>query len=165
MDCGRHLADYRDLGYVSTNVKTSCVSRHLEYSYQDWCIGRLAEHLGHHEITQVYYTNARRLWNLWREDIKYFAPRSPDGHWINPFDANAVEDSFGPYFYEAASCHWSFHTHHDFAGLIERCGGAETFIRHLDTFFDEQRYRSKELMLHVPYLYHYAGRPDKSVEW
>jgi predicted alpha-1,2-mannosidase len=161
---GRHLADYRDLGYVSTNVKTSCVSRHLEYSYQDWCIGRLAEHLGDHATSQVYYANARKLWNLWREDMKYFAPRSHNGNWINPFDPNAVENSFGPYFYEAASCHWSFHTHHDFAGLIERLGGVAAFTRHLDTFFDEQRYQSKEIMLHVPYLYHYAGRPDKSSE-
>jgi len=161
---GRHLADYRDLGYVSTNVKTSCVSRHMEYSYQDWCIGKLAEHLGHYETAQAYYASAHKLWNLWREDITYFAPRSPNGNWINPFDPYVVEDSFGPYFYEAASCHWSFNTHHDFAGLIERYGGAETFIQHLDTFFDEQRYQSKELMLHVPYLYHYAGRPDKSSE-
>jgi predicted alpha-1,2-mannosidase len=161
---GRYLKDYRDLGYVSTNVKTSCVSRHLEYSYQDWCIGRLAEFLGHHEIAQVYYANARKLWNLWREDIKYFAPRDPSGDWINPFDPIAVEDSFGPYFYEAASCHWSFNTHHDFAGLIERHGGAKAFIQHLDSFFYEQRYLSRELMLHVPYLYHYAARPDKSSE-
>jgi predicted alpha-1,2-mannosidase len=161
---GRYLADYRDLGFVSTNVKTSCVSRHLEYGYQDWCIGRLAEHLGHHDTAQFYYASARKLWNLWREDMKYFAPRSPNGNWINPFDPNAVEDSFGPYFYEAASCHWSFHTHHDFAGLIERYGGAEAFSRHLDTFFEEERYQSKEIMLHVPYLYHYAGRPARSCE-
>ena len=48
--------------------------------------------------------------------------------------------------------------------MIERCGGTEVFIRRLDAFFEEGRYRSKEMMLHVPYLYHYAGRPDKSSE-
>ena len=161
---GRYLADYRDLGYVSTNVKTACVSRHLEYSYQDWCIGRLAEHLGHHTMAQTYYKNAQKLWNLWRADLHAFAPRSPTGAWISPFDPNDVGGPFDPYFYEAASCHWSFQTFHDFAGLIERHGGSEAFLQHLDAFFDEGRYWSKEIMLHVPYLYHYVGRPDKSSE-
>ena len=161
---GRYLADYRDLGYVSTNVKTACVSRHLEYSYQDWCIGRLAEHLGHHSMAQTYYKNAQKLWNLWRADLHAFAPRSPTGAWISPFDPNDVGGPFDPYFYEAASCHWSFQTFHDFAGLIERHGGREAFLQHLDAFFDEGRYWSKEIMLHVPYLYHYVGRPDKSSE-
>jgi predicted alpha-1,2-mannosidase len=159
---GRYLADYRDLGYVSTNVKTACVSRHLEYCYQDWCIGRLAEQLGQHTLAQTYYQHAQKLWNLWRTDLHAFAPRSPDGTWISPFDANKIGGSFDPYFYEAASCHWSFQTFHDFAGLIERHGGNEAFLQHLDRFFDEGRYWSKEMMLHVPYLYHYVGRPDKS---
>ena len=161
---GRYLADYRDLGYVSTNVKTACVSRHLEYSYQDWCIGRLAEQLDHRATAQAYYKSAQKLWNLWRADLHAFAPRSSTGAWISPFDPNDVGGSFDPYFYEAASRHWSFQTFHDFAGLIERHGGYEAFLRHLDTFFDEGHYRSKEMMLHVPYLYHYAGRPDKSCE-
>jgi predicted alpha-1,2-mannosidase len=159
---GRYVADYRDLGYVSTNVKTACVSRHLEYSYQDWCTGRLAEYLGHHTLAHMYYKHAHGLWNLWREDLHTFAPRSADGTWISPFDPNEVGGPFDPYFYEAASCHWTFQTFHDFAGLIERHGGSEAFLQHLDRFFAEGRYRSKEMMLHVPYLYHYVGRPDKS---
>jgi predicted alpha-1,2-mannosidase len=159
---GRYVADYRDLGYVSTYVKTACVSRHLEYSYQDWCTGRLAEQLGHHTIAHMYFQHAHRLWKLWREDLHAFAPRSADGTWISPFDPNEVGGPFDPFFYEAASCHWSFQTFHDFAGLIERHGGSEAFLQHLDRFFDEGRYRSKEMMLHVPFLYHYVGRPDKS---
>jgi predicted alpha-1,2-mannosidase len=159
---GRYLPDYRDLGYVSTNVKSACVSRHLEYSYQDWCIGRLAEQLGHHSLAQNYYQYAQRLWNLWRGDLRTFAPRSAGGSWISPFDPNEIGGPFDPYFYEAASRHWSFQTFHDFAGLIERHGGREDFLRHLDSFFDEGRYWSKEMMLHVPYLYHYVGRPDLS---
>ncbi len=53
---------------------------------------------------------------------------------------------------------------HDLAGLIARHGGNEAFVRHLDEFFDQGQYRSKETMLHVPYLYIYAGRPDKTAE-
>lgn len=162
---GRYLPEYRDLGYLSANIK-QCVSRHLEYTYQDWCIGRLAEHLGQNEVAEKFYQSSGKLWNLWRDDLKCFAPRFPSGEWVNPFDPNgAREDSWNdPFFYEGTSRQWSFCAHHDFAGLVARHGGAEAFIRHLDAFIDEGAYYSKETMLHAPYLYHYAGRPDKSVE-
>ncbi len=163
---GRHLKDYRDLGYVSTNVPKSCVSRHLEYAYQDWCIGTLADKLGQKEIAQRYIESSKKIWNLWRDDIKFFAPRRPDGRWVEPFDpAYCLPESwFDPYFYEGTSWQWSFSVHHDFAGLIERCGGNDAFVKRLDEFFDKGYYHSKETILHVPYLYIYAGRPDKTAQ-
>jgi predicted alpha-1,2-mannosidase len=163
---GRHLSDYHSLGYLSTNVKKNCVSRHMEYAYQDWCIGRLAEHLNDLSTAETYYESSRKIWNLWRDDIQFFAPKDPDGKWVEPFEpASCLPDSWNdPYFYEGTSWQWSFSVHHDFSGLIQRHGGEEGFIRHLDRFFDEGHHYSKETMLHVPYLYTYAGRPDKTAE-
>ena len=57
---GRYLVDYRDLGFVSTNA-INCVSRHLEYSYQDWCIGSLAKQIGQHDVAERYFESARKL--------------------------------------------------------------------------------------------------------
>jgi len=163
---GRHLKDYRDLGYVSTDVRKACVSRHLEYTYQDWCIGRLAERLGQHELADRYYQSSRKVWNLWRDDLKSFAPRKPDGQWLNPFDpTTCIPDSWNdPFFYEGKGVQWSFNVQHDFAGLISRHGGAEAFVRHLDWFFEADFYRSHETLLHIPYLYNYAGRPDRTAQ-
>ena len=163
---GRHLNDYHSLGYLSTNVEKNSVSRHMEYAYQDWCIGRLAEHLNDMETAETYYESSKKIWNLWREDIRFFAPRNENGEWVEPFDpASCLPDSWNdPYFYEGTSWQWSFSVHHDFQGLINRHGGNEKFIRHLDRFFDEGYHYSKETMLHVPYLYIYAGRPDKTAE-
>ncbi|MEK4514752.1 GH92 family glycosyl hydrolase [Paenibacillus sp. FSL H8-0122] len=163
---GRHLKDYHSLGYLSTDVKKNCVSRHMEYAYQDWCIGRLAEELGQAETAAEYYDSSKKLWNLWREDLRTFAPRRPDGEWVKSFDPEScLPDSWNdPYFYEGTSLQWSFSTHHDFHGLVERHGGKEAFIRHLDYFFDGGFYNSKETMLHIPYLYIYAGRPDKAAD-
>lgn len=163
---GRHLKDYHALGYLSTDVKKNCVSRHMEYTYQDWCIGRLAEVLGEEETAETYYASSEKLWNLWREDLKCFAPRLPDGEWARSFDPTyCLPDSWNdPYFYEGTSLQWSFSTHHDFHGLVERHGGTEAFIRHLDRFFDGGFYNSKETMLHIPYLYIYAGRPDRAAD-
>jgi predicted alpha-1,2-mannosidase len=163
---GRYLKDYHELGYVSTDVRLSCVSRHLEYAYQDWCIGALADKLGHLELARQYRENSRKVWNLWREDIRQFAPRVRGGDWVQPFDpAYHLPDRWNdPYFYEGNSWQWSFNVHHDFAGLVQRHGSAEGFCRHLDAFFDGGLYESKETMLHVPYLYHYAGRPDRTAQ-
>ena len=162
---GRHLADYRDLSYLSTNVRSGCVSRHLEYAYQDWCIGALAQHLGQPEVAEQYRQSSRKVWNLWRNE-GYFAPRRPDGRWIEPFDpAYHLPDRWNdPYFYEGNSWQWSFNVQHDFAGLVARHGGGERFTEHLDRFFDSGHFYCKETMMHVPYLYHYAGRPDRSSE-
>lgn len=163
---GRHLKDYHNLGYLSTNVKKNCVSRHMEYAYQDWCIGRLAEELEQNETAETYYRSSEKLWNLWRDDLQSFAPRRPDGEWVASFDpASCLPDSWNdPYFYEGTSLQWSFSAHHDFQGLIERHGGNEAFVEHLDRFFEEGHYYSKETMLHIPYLYIYAGRPDKAAD-
>ncbi|MDC3123178.1 GH92 family glycosyl hydrolase [Gammaproteobacteria bacterium] len=160
---GRYLADYRDLGFVSTNA-INCVSRHLEYSYQDWCIGSLAEQVGQHVVAERYFESARKLWNLWRPDLLHFAPKTPDGDWAEPFDINyARPDSWNdPYFYEGVSRAWSFNTQHDFAELVERCGGASAFEQKLDDFFNDKLRATKETFMHIPLLYHYAYRPDKS---
>lgn len=163
---GRHLEDYLSLGYVSTRVEKNSVSRHMEYAYQDWCIGRLAESLGDMELAEKYYQSSEKLWNLWNHEMRCFAPRLPDGSWAEPFDpAVCRPDSWNdPYFYEGTSWQWSFSTHHDFAGLIERHGGPDAFVEHLDTFFNKGYYYSKETMLHIPYLYIYAGRPDRTAD-
>ncbi len=162
---GRHLHEYREQGYVTTKT-INCVSRHLEYAYQDWCAGKLADELGMNDVAREKLEASEKLWNLWREDIKLFAPRQPDGQWVNPFDPKHHRpDAWNdPYFYEGNSWQWSWNAHQDFPQLVERMGGAGGFIEMLDRFFDEGMHYAKETMLHVPYLYLYAGRPDRTVD-
>lgn len=163
---GRHLKDYREKGYVANNVKFACVSKHLEYSYQDWCIGKLADILGDAELAKKNYEDSKKIWNLWRDDIQLFAPRKADGEFDMSFDPEYMRPDpwHDPNFYEASAWQWMYSAHHDFAGLIEHCGGREAFIKRLDRFFDEGKYHSKETMLHIPYLYIYAGVPEKTFE-
>jgi predicted alpha-1,2-mannosidase len=177
---GRHLPNYRDLGHVTAETP-QCVSRHLEYTYQDWCLARLAEKAGDPSSAARFQLGAEKLWNLWRADARGFAPRAADGSWHEPFDPErCLGDSWNdPFFYEGSSRQWSWHTLHDFAGLVARLGGPAAYIAALDDFFLppdrepwrgygvpalQRRYHSKEMMLHVPYLYHYAGRPDRTAD-
>ncbi|CAK4853282.1 unnamed protein product [Aphanomyces euteiches] len=138
----------------------------MEYAYQDWCIGTLANELGNQQLAEAYWQSSKKIWNLWREDIGFFAPKHANGGWVEPFNpAKCLPDSWNdPYFYEGTSWQWSFNVQHDFAGLISRHGGKPAFINHLDQFFNQGHFYPKETMLHVPYLYHYAGRPDLTAD-
>lgn len=177
---GRYLPHYRDLGYVSSS-SPQCVSRHLEYSYQDWCLARLAEKAGDTDSAARFQESSKKIWNLWREDARGFAPRRVDGTWHEPFDPECCLSDFwnDPFFYEGSSREWSWNAQHDLAGLVSRFGGPEKFIAALNDFlrpYEEspwtgfgmpqvrRLYHSKETLLHVPYLYHYVGRPDLSAD-
>ncbi|WP_126582918.1 GH92 family glycosyl hydrolase [Tengunoibacter tsumagoiensis] len=166
---GRDLRDQDrepPLAYISTDVPRFSASKHLEYCYQDWCAGTLAAWLGESEVAEAAYARASNVWKLWRDDLRCFAPRQPDGSWLTPFDPDQVKQQprLVPYFYEATGRQWSFQVFHDFAGLVRRHGGPEAFVEVLDAFFAQGHYIQKETLLHIPYLYHYAGRPDKSAE-
>ena len=157
------------------------VSRHLEYTFQDWCLARLAEHAGDAASAARFDGQAKKLWNLWRDDLQTFAPKGRDGAWHAPFHPDFTRPDCwnDPFFYEGSARQWSWNTQHDVAGLVRRMGGPAGFTAALDTFFSapevnpapgpvgqtrRSRYASKETMLHVPYLYHYAGRPDRTAD-
>jgi putative alpha-1,2-mannosidase len=60
---------------------------------------------------------------------------------------------------------YSYYVPHDMAGLVQRHGGAQAFVKHLDAFFDEGRFDlGNEPLFLVPYSYHYAGMPHKTAE-
>ena len=169
---GRYLDDYRKLGYVSTEVPKGGASRHVEYSYQDWCIARLAEHLGDRETAEDYDRAAERYWNLYRDELQSIAPRHPDGGWVTPFDpiepTSWRSSQWGApgtnrHFYEGSADAWTFGALHAIPALIKRMGGDEAFCRKLDRILDND-FWWKEITLHLPWLYTCAGRVDRTCE-
>jgi len=164
---GRYLEGYRDLGYVPVEDCINCVSKNIEYAYQDFCIGTLANEIGQKDTAKEFFKSSEKAWNLWRDDLKVFAPKKSDGTWIDPFDPNKptrIDYWFDPYFYEGTAQEWAFSVLHDIDKLVEFHGGKEGFDKHLDTFFEKYVYSWKEIILHTPYLYHYVGKPHKSVD-
>ncbi len=163
---GRYIDDYNSLGYLSTDTPKCSVSRHIEYTYHDWCIANLAKGLGQVDIADEFFGNSERIWNLWRQDLLSFAPRNPDGSWYEPFDpwTHAKESWNDMFCYEAAPIIWSLNPLHAIPELISRVGGDEAFVQHLDRIFDHGLYSVKETKMHVSHLYTYAGRPDRAAE-
>lgn len=161
---GRYLDDFEKLGYLSTRVPKGCVSRHLEYTYQDWCIARLAEHLGDGATAARFDARSARLWNLWNEKAGWFMPRHPDGSWVPGIDAESHSwDGWNdPYSYEGSLAYWSFAALQDIPGLIKRRGGAVAFASFLDDFLSRHDRIEKETRMIIPHLYAFAGRPDRT---
>ncbi len=163
---GRYIDDYNKLGYLSTNVPKGSVSRHLEYTYHDWCIAQLAAILGDKQTSKKYLGNSKRIWNLWNSTKKSFIPRNPDGSWLKDFEPwqNVPEGWNNASCYEGSTIVWSMNVFQDFHGLIRRFGGPVKFIKVLDRIFDEGLFHIKETRMHIPHLYTYAGRPDLAAE-
>jgi len=111
------------------------------------------------------------------------------GTWRNSFDpATGLLDQASEY-YEGTYWSYSFRLLHDMASRIEICGGEESFVKLLDTFFGftdiaegrvdpapraeswqrvirDHRFQglNNESDMETPYAYIYAGRHDRTAE-
>ena len=179
------LKEYTALGYIPYGIDRAG-TRTIEYAYNDYCIALVAKGLGRMDIYERYLKQSGNWKNLWRSDYEwddvkgYILPRDAEGRWLDsvPWGKSKVFHPTIPYtpitkvapwylpwwstfFYEALSAEYSLSIPHDVPGLIEACGGAETFRKRLDMFFDRKRYNvGNEPSFLTPCLYHWIGRPD-----
>ena len=179
------LREYTTLGYLPYGIDRAG-TRTIEYAYNDYCIAEVAKGLGREDVYEHYLKQSGNWRNLWRsgyewDDVKgYIMPRDAQGRWLDsvPWGHSKVFHPTIPYtpvtkvapwylpwwstfFYEALSAEYSLSIPHDVPGLIEACGGAETFRKRLDLFFDRKRYNvGNEPSFLTPCLYHWIGRPD-----
>ena len=181
------LKEYTELGYIPYGIDRAG-NRTIEYAYNDYCIALVAKGLGRSDIYEQYLKQSKNWKNLWRSDYEwdgvkgYIMPKDAQGRWLDsvPWGHSKVYHPQIPYtpitkvapwylpwwstfFYEALSAEYSLSIPHDVPGLIEACGGAETFRKRLDMFFDRKRYNvGNEPSFLTPCLYHWIGRPDLS---
>ena len=179
------LKEYTELGYIPYGIDRAG-TRTIEYAYDDYCIAEVAKGLGRMDIYDRYLQQSANWKNLWRSDYEwddvkgYIMPRDAEGRWLDsvPWGKSKMFHPQIPYtpvtkvapwylpwwstfFYEALSAEYSLSIPHDVPGLIEACGGVETFRRRLDLFFERKRYNvGNEPSFLTPCLYHWIGRPD-----
>jgi predicted alpha-1,2-mannosidase len=166
------LDDWHKLGYVSIEGSDRTGSVDMEYAADDFEVALLAKGLGQARISEKYLErsgNWKKLWDAsFSEDgfMGFIRPRHRDGSWLAPFTAMDSCTWGGSTFYEGNSWTYSFFVPHDVASLIGASGGPETFVRRLDAFFAVPgRYDvGNEPGFLAPYLYIWAGRPDKTDE-
>lgn len=161
---GRYHAEYSKLGYLSSNIKNGS-SRTLEYAYDDYCIAQVAKILGKEDDYRKYLKQSYNSLNLFNPDTKFFWSKNTTGKWVSGFSPTFRRPDYwnGPYFYEGTPWNYSTYFPHDMKLLISKHGENSNFVAFLDELFDEKQYEmGNEPGFLTPYLYHYAGRPDKS---
>lgn len=161
------LYDYNRIGYVSLDY-TRGGTRTVEYANCDWSLAQVAHGLGKKDEAQKYLKRASNWKNLWapiedRGFTGFIWPRHSDGSWLKGNFTTLTGGSWHDPFYETNSWEYSLYVPQDVAGLIAKCGGRDLFLRRLDTYFANNFYQvENEPSFLAPYLYIYAGKPEKT---
>jgi predicted alpha-1,2-mannosidase len=165
------LEAYKRRGYISSEDAPESVSRTLEYAYDDWCIARFAEALGHTDIAERFFTRSRNWQNLFDPTTGFFRARR-NGGFVEPFDPYEVNFHYT----EANAWHYAFFVPHDVDHFTALLGGPHALADRLDALFtaSEQttgRHQSditgligqyahgNEPSHTFAYLYNLSGRP------
>ena len=166
------LEDWHKLGYVSIEGSDRSGSVHMEYAANDFEIALLAKGLDKTADYKKYLARSANWKNLWDAGFSeggfqgFIRPRHRDGSWLAPFTAMDECTWGGDTFYEGNSWTYSTFVPQDVASLIAMSGGPRKFVDRLDAFFRVPlRYDvGNEPGFLAPYLYNWAGRPDKTAE-
>ncbi len=171
--------DKERLGYIPCNRHKESVARGLEYAYDDWCIARLAEAAGRPEVAAEFDVKARGWRHYFDASTGFMRGRDSLGRWREPFDPFRSEHRADDYC-EGTAWQWLWFVPHDVAGLMRALGGKKAFAARLDSLFTApselrgevvsgditgligQYAHGNEPGHHIPYLYNYAGRHDRT---
>ena len=168
------LSCYKEYGFIPSNCEGESVSKTLEYAYDDWCIAKLAEALGKHDIATEFYQRAQYYKNLYDPSTKFFRGKR-NGCFVTPFDPTQVNFMLT----EANTWQYNFFVPQDINTHIEMMGGKKAYDRKLNELFNSssemtgrvqsditgligQYAHGNEPSHHMAYLYNYLGKPSKT---
>ncbi len=150
------LKQYLDKGYYNA-------SEQLEYTSADFAIGRFALYACGDEFASWRYFHFARSWkNLYNPTTGWLQSRNADGSW----------KSLGDDFRESTYKNYFWMVPYNLGGLIELTGGKTKALARLDDFFrrldagynDDWFASGNEPSFQIPWVYNWAGRPDKTQE-
>lgn len=188
---GRQNTAWKQFGYIptdwtdpsgSTGLPTREASRALEYALGDFAVRQAGLALRKSSADIATYTNrSMNFVNMWDANLTYdgftgfmqrrypngtFAFSPPDA--CSPVDpvshscARGTDNDVG--FYESSSWEYSFFAPHSVATLVDLMGGNDTFVDRVDHYFSTGYFfAGNEPSFAMPWIYHYADRPDLSV--
>jgi predicted alpha-1,2-mannosidase len=175
------IGSYMTLGYVPEDKSGSSVSKTLEYAYDDWCIAEFAKKTGNLAVYEQFKARSENYNNVYDHGTGYMRPKLSDGTWKKEFNTLSTHDQG---FIEGNAWNYSLYVPHQVDWMIRLMGGSKTFVRHLDSLFtmnlDDSFFAHTEDITrdglignyvhgnepghHIPYLYNWAGAPEKTQE-
>ncbi len=180
----RGIGLYKKLGYVPYDVTDSrnsedwSLSRTLEYAFDDYCIGLMAEKMGKKDVANEYFKRSQNYRNVFNPSSKWMVPRDSKGAWQPEFNP----DEYTAHISESNGWHYFWSVQHDIPGLMELMGGKNYFKGRLDSLFTYSPAASDSLPIfstgmigqyahgnepshHAIYLYNAIGEPWRTAEY
>jgi predicted alpha-1,2-mannosidase len=179
-DNGKLQDFFREHSYVPMELHGGSVSCTLDFAYDYWCAGAMAELLGKPDDAVMFYKLSQNYKNLFDPSTGLMRPKTADGKWRDPFRPDIQYEDY----VETDAWQASFSVPHDVQGLIDLHGGDAAFIAKLDGLFTAPSYVSgppwpqpditgmvgqdaqgNETSNHNPYLFPFAGAAWKTQYW
>ncbi|HEX4066765.1 MAG TPA: GH92 family glycosyl hydrolase [Acidobacteriaceae bacterium] len=167
--------EFRHYGYVPSGTQKQSVSRTLDFAYDYWCVGAMAEMLGKQDDAAMFYKLGQNYKNLFDRASGFMRGKTEQGQFREPF---RPDEEFWEDYTESDAWQATFNVMQDVQGLIDLYGGDEPFMAKLDALFAApsnilhsppdvsglvgQDAQGNEPSNHIPYLYCFAGAPWKT---
>lgn len=164
--------------HIPADSVNESVAKALEYAISDGCIALMAKGMGHVDDAEYYWQRSKLYSRYFDRQNTFMRGRMADGSWrtpFSPFEARHRENDYC----EGNGWQYTWLVPHDVEGLIALMGGQKKFGQKLDSLFivtghmgDEaspdisgligQYAHGNEPGHHIPYLYNYIGRQDRT---
>jgi len=166
---------FREYGFVPSDLELEAVSKTLEYAYDDWAIAQMAKALGKREDSDYFSQRANAYKTLFDKQSGFMRGKNSDGKWVKNFNPIYVNHRVTDYT-EANAWQYTWFVPHDVPGLIDLFGGQAPFLQKLDTLFTTsskmegedvsadisgligQYVHGNEPCHHIPYMYAYTDQ-------
>jgi putative alpha-1,2-mannosidase len=151
------LEAYQQEGYLSSSYAES-VTRTVEYAYDDWALARFAgtvmhQHGDYDRLIRRGYSYRR----LFSPQALFLLPRKGSEFKLQP-------GTFG--YKEGDPWAYTYAVPHQVTDLINLMGGKDVFTSRLDSALTYGKIIfDNETVFHIPYLFNYAGHPEKTQQW
>ena len=175
---------YHALGYIPYDKRHASVSVSLEWGMLDYAAMLVAELAGDNGRAAYHRGHLKNYRNFYDPETGLMRGRKADGGWRTPFEPYRQWPAKGDWndYTEGGAMQYSWHVMWDPEGLAALHGGKAAFAAHLEKLFTDntevaadqktgecsgtigQFALGNEHDQHVPYLWQYAGRPDRAAE-
>lgn len=148
------------------------ISKTLEYSYSEWCLGQFASKLGKKEDAEKYLKRSQSYHNIFDPTVGWFRPKKADGSWEDWPTSGRLKQNYGCV--ESNPYQQGWFVPHDVNGLAELMGGKEKTIADLTEFFEktpenmmwnDYYNHPNEPVHHVPFMFNRLGAPWLTQKW
>jgi putative alpha-1,2-mannosidase len=122
----------------------------LESSYDTWALSQILEITGDQQLSDRYKKKAAQWKDHWNKDFKDLTKND-----IDKVGARGM--------YQGTIWQYRWLVPFDLKGLIEQSGGEASYLKELNTFFDNDYYNhANETDIQAPLMYNFTSQPWKS---